>query len=202
MSRLVSAAVALAVSSACLAASAPAMLAAGAPANLIQNGSFEQPAVPNGSYVLVAAGQTLPGWRVVGATGNVAPISGTFMQSGLDFLAESGRQWLDLTGVSNSRTGVSQTVNTKPGATYSLSFWVGNVYDPGGIFGVKSTVDVLLDGELRLAATNSGGRNTHNQVWKWFELNFKAASAATTIEFLNGDSSTDNSNGLDAVSLT
>ena len=76
------------------------------------------------------------------------------------------------------------------------------MYDPGGIFGVKSTIDVLINGELGLTATNADGKNTHDQVWKQFELSFKAASATTTIEFLNGDPSTDNSTGLDAVSLT
>jgi hypothetical protein len=45
-------------------------------ANLVKNGGFEQPAVGAGGYLLVSVGQNIAGWKVVGAAGNVAPISG------------------------------------------------------------------------------------------------------------------------------
>ena len=113
---------------------------------------------------------------------------------------EGRRQWLDLTGSSNTATGVAQTIRAQqPGATYRLSFAVGNVVDPGGLFGVTSTVDVLVNGNRVLAATNSGGGMT--QAWKTFTLPVDPKSDLTTIEFLNGDPGTDNSNGLDAVEL-
>src|SRR5438270_886795 len=107
--------------------------------NLIKNGGFEQPLVGAGGYTLVSAGQSFGGWKVVGAAGNVAPISGTFVQNGIHFTAKAGKQWLDLTGLSNTATGVAQTVKTVKGASYRLSFAVGNVVDTGGIFGTTST---------------------------------------------------------------
>ncbi len=168
--------------------------------NLIQNGGFEQPSVGAGGYKLVTTGQRFAGWKAVGATGNVAPISTTFQQSGIHFVARAGKQWVDLTGLSNSATGVAQVVKTQSGATYSLSFAVGNVSDPGGVFGTRSTVNVLVNGHKLLAATNTGGSKT--QGWKSFTLKLKATSASTTIQFLNGDSTSDSDNGLDAVSLT
>lgn len=168
--------------------------------NLIQNGGFEQPIVGAGSYKLVAAGQSFEGWKVVGAAGNVAPISTTFQQSGIHFVARAGKQWIDLTGVTNGATGISQIVKTKAGASYKLGFAVGNVGDPGGIFGTSSTVNVFVNGHKVLRAMNANGGKT--QRWETFTATVKATSAATTIQFLNGDPTTDNDNGLDAVTLT
>ena len=78
---------------------------------------------------------------------------------------------------------------------------MGNVYDPGGIFGVSSTIKVYLNGARKLTATNSLHPASHKQGWKKFVLTFRATSDRTTISFINGDPRTDNSNGLDAVSL-
>ena len=172
--------------------------AAGSPKNLVADGSFEQPLVGTG-YKLYSTGATFNGWHVVGAAGNVAPISGAFVQNGIHFGAAVGKQWLDLTGLSNSATGVAQTVRTKAGRAYRLSFAVGNVVDSGGTFGSSSTVVVLVNGHKVLSATNRGGGST--QAWKRFTVAVKATRAATTIEFLNGDPPTESSNGLDGVSL-
>src|SRR5262245_2993732 len=149
----------LAVAAAAVAVFAPAGAApAGrAPANLIQNGGFEQPRVQVGSYQLYGHGQSFPGWKVIGARGNVAPISGKFASHGIVFPARSGRQWLDLTGLSNSATGVAQTATTTPGASYTLRFSVGNVVDPGGIYGHASSVLVLVNGKRVLSARNGDG---------------------------------------------
>ena len=88
-------------------------------ANLLSNGSFESPTVTAGTATYVSTGEnTIPGWSVVGATGNVAVVSGTFTQSGYSFPAQDGSQWLDLTGYTNTATGVRQTVSTTSGTTY------------------------------------------------------------------------------------
>ena len=170
-----------------------------ATSNLIRNGGFEKPVVPIGSYEGFSNGQSFHHWTVTGASGNVAVVSGTFTQNGFSFPAEAGNQWLDLTGVSNSATGVTQTVPTVSGATYIVTFWVGNVYDPGGIFGTTSTVDVLVDGTQVKAVTNSEMGTT--QQWERFKVHFTASSTSTSITFLNGDPSNDTNNGLDGVSL-
>jgi hypothetical protein len=170
-------------------------------AALLTNGSFETPVVPAGSFQLFFTGGSFTGWSVVGATGNVGIVSGTFTQNGISFPAEDGSQWLDLTGLnSNSATGVQQTVATTPGTTYDLSFFVGNVVNPGGIFGTTSTVRVLVNGTLLLSATNSQGGTT--LTWEKFSQVFTASSSSTTITFLNGDLPSGFSNGLDNIVLT
>ena len=175
--------------------------AASAVTSLIKNGGFEKPVVPVGSFDLFSTGQTFSGWHVVGATGSVAPISGQFTSNGFTFDAKSGAQWLDLTGMSNTATGVAQTVPTSAGTTYHLTFWVGNIYDPQGPFGVSSTVKVFVNNVLKLTAVNSM-QSASSQTWKMFTLSIKATSSQTKIAFINGDPSSDNTNGLDQVSLS
>jgi hypothetical protein len=88
--------------------------------NLIKDGSFEVPAVTDGSYELFSNGQTIDSvWTVVGASGNVAVVSGDFTQNGYTFPAKKGVQWLDLTGTSNSATESSKR-STRPPAPITL----------------------------------------------------------------------------------
>src|SRR5262245_3649840 len=113
-------------------------------ANLIKNGSFEKPVVPNGGSKEFVAGSDFSGWLVTGGPGNVAVVSGTFAANGFSFPAKKGAQWLDLTGSSNSRTGLIQAVTTTPGQEYLLTFYAGNVYNPGGPYGLQSEVEVFV----------------------------------------------------------
>jgi hypothetical protein len=176
---------------------------ASAAANLVNNGGFEKPVVTAGSFQNFATGQSFTGWKVVGATGAVSVVSGTFQSQGFTFNAEAGAQWIDLTGPGGkTATGVAQSVATTPGTAYQLTFWVGNVNDPGGSFGVSSTVKVFVNGALKLTAVNSLHPTNHKQGWKEFTLTVKATSSHTRISFINGDPSTDDSNGLDAVQLS
>lgn len=169
--------------------------------NLVQNGSFERPSVPSGSFTLFSTGTTFAHWKVVGASGNVAEVSGTFTQNGFTFPAACGLQWLDLTGTTNTPTGVQQVVATTAGTQHTLSFKVGNVVNPNGIFGTSSTVDVLINGSQVLAATNSRGAGQTKLVWKLFTIGFTAQGSTTTIAFMNGDPSSDTNNGLDCVNV-
>jgi hypothetical protein len=174
---------------------------AGASTNLVKNGDFEKP--PVSFYLVVSTGQSFSGWKVVGASGDVGVVSDTFTQNGFTFPAASGRQWLDLTGLDNAATGVSQTVkNLAVGTSYTLTFSVGNVSDPGGIFGTTSTVDVRVNGHLLMTAVNTKGAGTTKQVWKKFTKTFVATKATAAITFLNGDPPSDGNNGLDAVALS
>jgi Protein of unknown function (DUF642) len=133
----------------------------------------------------------------------VAVISGKYQGAGITFNAEAGAQWMDLTGLeSNLATGVAQSFATTRGTEYHLTFWVGNVYNPGGAFGVSSTIKVYVNGVRKLTATNSLHPANHKQAWKEFALTIRATSSRTTISFINGDPRTDNSNGLDAVRLS
>jgi len=175
---------------------------ASATASLIGNGSFEKPVVAVGGFTEFAAGQAFAGWRVVGARGSVAVVSGKYHGGGITFNAKAGAQWMDLTGdESNTATGVAQSFASTPGKEYHLTFWVGNVYDPGGIFGVSSTMEVYVNGVRKLTARNSLHPASHKQAWEKFTLTIRATTGRTTISFINGDPRTDNSNGLDAVQV-
>jgi len=174
-------------------------------ADSITNGSFEAPVVPSGNFTNFVSGSSgITGWTVVGAAGGVSIVSGTFTQNGISFPAEDGAQWLDLTGDgTNSNEGVQQTFATTAGTQYTVSFWVGNVNNPGGIFGTTSTVDVLLGGTggtLLLAARNAS-TTTGTLTWEQFTTTFTATGSTSTLDFINADPASDNSNGLDNVSV-
>lgn len=168
-------------------------------ADLISNGSFETPLTFAGGFTNFGTGSTgITAWTVVGPSASI--VSGTYTAGCCRFPAEDGVQWLDLTGdVSNAVEGVQQIVATTPGTSYTLSYWVGNVNDPTGVFGRTSSVRVLLNGTLLDTATNSISSTT--LAWERFTDVFTATTTASIIEFLNNDPTTDNSNGLDNVSL-
>ena len=87
--------------------------------------------------------------------------------------------------------------------SYTLTFWVGNVDNPGNGFGTTSTVNVNfggLNGTLLDSVTNSLTNST-TQTWEMFTTSFTASGSTTTIDFLNGDPANDNTNGLDNVSV-
>jgi hypothetical protein len=170
-------------------------------ANLLHDGDFETPLAPVGGFVVFATGQKIGPWTVLGAPGNVGLVSGTFTQNGFTFPARSANQWVDLTGLSNTATGVSQTVATVSGQLYDLTFNVGNVVNPGGIFGTTSRVKVMVDGVHLMTAVNSSGGGSTMQVWRKFGATVTASGVTTTITFLNGDPPTDTQCGLDDVSL-
>lgn len=170
--------------------------------NLIHDFSFEKPVVASGTFQEFSTGEMFKQWLVVGDLGRVAVVSGTFTQNGFTFPAKIGAQWLDLTGAdSKTATGVSQTISTIPGASYTLTFYVGNVYDPHGIFGVSSTVNVQVDGQQVFKATNSRGRGETSMIWQRFTTTISATNATTTIAFINGDPPNDDHNGLDGIDL-
>jgi hypothetical protein len=172
-------------------------------ASLIANGGFEAPVVPVGNFTNFDVGSTaLTGWTVTGpsAGANVSVISGTFSQNGVSFEAQSGNQWLDLTGFgSNTTEGVSQVLSTIAGHEYALTFYIGNT-SGGGIFGTTSTVNLFVNGS-ESAFTNSAVSPTDLN-WKQFTDTFVATGTSTTVLFQNGDPSNDNSNGLDNIALT
>lgn len=177
---------------------------ANAAGNLVKNGSFEKPAVPDGGGMFFSPGDHFSGWTVVGDSGNVGVDSGDVVFCNHSFPAKKGKQWLDLTGNtdSGSATGVQRTIATIPGSTYLLSFFIGNVVDTGGICGTSSTVNVVIDGVPLASFTSKAGKGSSSQVWKKFSTEFVAENAQTAIAFINGDPAGDFDNGLDGVSVT
>jgi uncharacterized protein (TIGR03437 family) len=173
----------------------------GQAANLLVNGSFESPSVTVGGGQVFSVGSSgLQGWSVVGPSGSAVEVfNATAVVSGVKFPAQDGNQWLDLTGsTSNNLEGVSQTVSTVAGTTYTLTFSVGNA--SGGTFGSISTVGLKINGSLAGNYTNSTpGTTTVN--WQKFSYSFIATGNSTAIEFDNLDPSDDNLNGLDNIDL-
>jgi uncharacterized protein (TIGR03437 family) len=153
----------------------------------------------------------MPGWTVVASAGpnTLGIVSGAFFNSGFYGPAENGHQWMDLTGqgISTGKRGIAQTVPTVSGTSYTLSFWVGNLYDlrnpasvnDGQNFGTTSTVGVKINGDSVGSFTNSTNATILN--WQQYGLIFTAASDSTTIEFDNLDPLTDTCNGLDDIIL-
>lgn len=168
----------------------------------VVNGGFETPAPPLGGFTNFLAGSTLiNGWTVVGP--EVSIVSKAFTSFGISFPAHGGSAWLDLTGdLSNHVEGVQQSLTTVPGTTYDVTFWVGNVVNPGGPYGTTSTVNMLVNGSPAFTATNSGGSGTATQFWQQFTTSFTATGTSTTLAFMNGDPTTDNTNGLDDIVVT
>jgi len=166
-------------------------------ANQVKNPSFEFPVVPDGGYQTFNTGDGFPGWTVVGQAGNVAIISEDFSYC-VALPAHRGHQFLDLTGTSDSATGVQTTVKTNPGSTYAVTFYLGNIVGTGNC-GTTSTVDLVVDGVPFATFTNR--KNGGELVWKRFSTEFTAQNATTTIAFMNGDPPGDTTNGLDAVSV-
>lgn len=170
--------------------------------NMISNGGFEDPVVPTGSFTIFETDATFPSWTVMGAPGNVAVVNTKYKQGGFKFKALAGKQWLDLTGIDgNGATGVQQTVATSIGIAYQLTFSVGNVVDKNNVFGSKSTIKVLVNGDPLMTAVNPGKKDDGTIHWKTFNTVVIGTSKRTTIAFVNSDPSTDNHNALDAVSL-
>ena len=100
-------------STVCIAAAilaAMSMVEASAAANLIVDGSFERPVVPDGSFQYFTNAQKFRNWTVVGDPGNVAIVSEDLNYCGHTFLTNFGTQFVDLTGNSDTATGLQQKI--------------------------------------------------------------------------------------------
>jgi hypothetical protein len=174
-------------------------LAAG---NLIRDGGFERPIVPDAGLTRFFTGERVSKWKVVGAAGAVDLINTNFTFAGFSFPSKGGVQWLDLTGNSQTATGVQQTISTTIGTTYAITFFIGSVYNPGGPVGDTSTVNVLVNGEQIARFTNTA-RPTDNktQQWRKFTTEFVADTTSTRIGFINADPGSDTDNGIDNVTV-
>ena len=169
--------------------------------NLVRDGSFESPIAPSGGFLVFNVGSKFSKWHVVGAAGDIGIVSGTFAQNGFTFPAGCGAQWVDLTGIRTTGVGVAQKIATVQGSQHVLTFSVGNVVDPNGIFGTTSTVNVLVNGAQTFKAVNKKGVGSKVQVWKRFTTTITAPSNSTTITFVNADPAGDDNNGLDCITL-
>ena len=113
----------------------------GARANLIVNGGFEAPVIPNGTFALYPAG--IPGW-----TTNFGP--SIEIQRNVAGAPFEGFQFVELDSTGNS--GMFQDVVTAPGASYLFSF----AYSPRPNESAASNgIEVRVDGDRKSTRLNS-----------------------------------------------
>ena len=169
--------------------------AAGAQANLLVNGSFESGAFVNqgnDTMSLAAGSGAITGWTVV--TDTTAWIGAT---NPFGLTANDGSFFLDLTNYQAGApfAGVSQTVATTPGATYTLSFDLGS----STFWGRPDALVVSAAGTSATFASGVASATTPNNDWTREFFQFVATSASTTVT-LQGSAGF-NYIGLDNVSL-
>ncbi len=145
-----------------------------AQANLLVNGSFEQGAfVDQGSDTmsLAAVSTVITGWSVVTDTLAWIGAANTFGLS-----ASDGSFFLDLTDYQAGApfAGVSQTVATAVGATYTLSFDLG----ASNFWGRPDSLTATAAGTSQTFAAPATG--TSND-WYHEAMDFVATSTSTTI---------------------
>ncbi len=175
---------------------------AGAATNLVTNGSFEGPNVlAGGNYVLYNTGSTvITGWTVLAPTASESVALNPDTYLGLK--ASDGRQWIDMTGVTGYDKGMrSDAVATTVGATYHVSFDVGN-YLPFGV----ATLGLSLNGGPEALYTNTSLAVTATNPMNWvsFSFDWVANSSSLQLSFVgrpNGALSNNLGIGLDNVGV-
>ena len=156
-------------------------------ANLVTNGSFEMP-LSLGSPSLPTGSAYLPGWTVINA--EIAHI----FPGAFGVISSDGDYSLDLSGYHDSIPygGVSQVINTTPGAVYNISFDVGSM-------SAGSAVSVSA-GDLLGIGTSTGISSA--VTWTTFTSNFTAQGVTTAIDLIGVLSDSGNYIGLDNVDVT
>jgi Protein of unknown function (DUF642)/PEP-CTERM motif len=161
-------------------------------ANLLTNGSFESGAFVNqgnDTMSLPAGSTVITGWTVV--TDTTAWIGAT---NPFGLSANNGSFFLDLTNYQAGApfAGMSQTIATTPGATYSLSFDLGSSTFWG-------RPDSIIASAAGTSQTFTAPMNGGNNDWQSVLMQFVASSATTTV-LLQGASGI-NYIGLDNVNV-
>jgi choice-of-anchor C domain-containing protein len=152
-------------------------VASGASAAPFQNGSFEATAACN--TFNVPAGTTFtPGWTV--SVGNI-DFEGAYPSCG--WVASNGSNSLDLVGTGGVG-GVSQTFDTVPGQTYTVSFDLAG--NPAGIGGSPvKPVTVTVDGVTQNYTFDTTGHTALSMGWVTRSFTFVASGTSATINFVS-----------------
>ncbi|ELX13777.1 hypothetical protein Jab_1c24150 [Janthinobacterium sp. HH01] len=184
-----------------LLAVALAMAAHAGAAELITNGSFEAGTiVPNhsdtGSQQLFSGDNaTLAGWTVVGGN-DIAWIG---LGNPYSLNASDGNNFLDLTGWHDNNStgaGVKQTIATTAGATYTLSFDIGNSINYN--YGINDSLFVTAGSVVGQQVWSTVGNQASS--WEHVTMTFVASGATTDVSFGGGQAVW--YIGLDNVSVT
>lgn len=147
--------------------------AGGAMENILVNGGFESPQY-QGTFTTLSGGQ-LDGWNI--DKGDIQLIN-TYWQP------HSGSQSIDLSGTVPGK--ISQTLNTIPGATYEITFWMSSNPDGNSRGQAVKEMQVSWDGTV-LSPTytyDSTKTSKANMGWTLVTIpNLKATKTNTVISF-------------------
>lgn len=158
---------------------------ASASTNLITNGSFESIAQPNGTWNIY---NVLAGWQI-GA-------KGVEIRNNVAGTAYDGKNFVELDTTANS--WISQTIETKVGETYALSF----LYSARpGVSAASNPIDAYLNGALFVNADADGTHSSANN-WTPFSKTFVASGRFTTITFAATGVSDSYGGSLDKVAVS
>jgi len=184
-----------------------ALMASPAKAVLFVDPGFETPPPPPGGDTDYTTGMTIGGaggWVVQGA--DVAVVSSTATATNITANANSGVAWLDLTGVgTNPADGVTQSVATTSGTSYTLTFFLGRGDDSGAgsphQYQAPASLTLSIAGGAANSFTNSNV--TANMInWAQETATFTAGSSSTSFTFLaSGVAANVQLIGLDDVSI-
>jgi hypothetical protein len=87
------------------------------------------------------------------------------------------------------------------GESYTVSFYIGNLYAPNDIYGTTSSISVYENSKFLGTFTNSGGQGTRDETWQQFTVKFKADAPYTTMAFINADPPGDLNCGIDNITF-
>jgi len=169
-----------------LLAAALAIAAQAGAADLITNGSFEAGRIvanngdADSQQLFSGDNITLSGWTVVGGA-DIAWIGGGNPYA---ITASDGTKFLDLTGWHANNVqgaGVKQTIATTAGASYTLSFDLGNSINYN--YNSNDTINVAA-GNLSTAVSTTISNSPSS--WEHVVLNFTANGASTDVTFTGG----------------
>ena len=154
--------------------------------NLVTNGSFEAPNIPNSSWTIFYG--SIPGW----STGP----AGVEVRDNNAGTAYDGSQFVELDTTSNS--WIQQALNTVAGESYLISF----AFSPRiGVNGTSNKIDIWWDG-VKLGSANASGIGNTNHAWSIYEFDVIAASSVSVLRFAAAGSSDSLGGSLDAISVS
>lgn len=146
---------------------------------LVQNGGFEDPAVPledlDGGIPFVAPTMLPGGWELASGSVDVLRRSGA-----TSFQVPEGLQALDLTGM-GSRGTIRRTLELENGPVYLLTFWLaGNPTCEQGIKRMNLVVENILFAQLTF---DTRFTSVTNMQWAFYEYAFAGSGKPVTLQF-------------------
>jgi hypothetical protein len=169
-----------------LAACAAFVVAPAFAQNLVQNGSFESPALGSGNWGIYPA---IPNWTLVSG-------GGAEIQNNVAGAPFAGEQHVELDG--NDNCAIEQAVPVVPGATY-LFTWA---YSPRpDVASASNGVEVLVDGNV-IGMSAADGTANADTVWTVYQILVPANGPTITLRFRAGGTSDGVGGYIDGVALS